>query len=181
MRGSLISRDTARPCVKVVQRFSVLAACTAALLPAPSGAQTWQEENTTLPAALSREGGIALEIRGGSELRFTVDPASISIGRDGVVRYVVRAVSRSGTENAVFEGVRCETGQATTYARWDSTRQQWQVPTQRDWRDLSGPAQSLVARHLANTGLCAGRAPNDSVRQILADLRLGRREVGDQR
>ena len=50
----------------------------------------WQEADVPAPAAVKLTGLIALDIPG-STLRFGVDPASVSVGGDGVVRYVVVA------------------------------------------------------------------------------------------
>ena len=39
--------------------------------------------------------------------KFFVDPRSISVGRDKVVRYTLVARSQSGVENVAYEGMRC--------------------------------------------------------------------------
>lgn len=45
-----------------------------------------------------------------------VDSASIDIGKDGVIRYVLIAKSGGGGENISFEGIRCETRERKLYA-----------------------------------------------------------------
>jgi hypothetical protein len=42
-----------------------------------------------------------------SDFRYYVDPASVSVGDDRIVRYVQVARSASGAENVSFEGIRC--------------------------------------------------------------------------
>jgi len=45
-----------------------------------------------------------------------LDPASLSDGRDGVIRFTLVVRSPSGAENISHEGIRCETGQKRVYA-----------------------------------------------------------------
>jgi len=47
---------------------------------------------------------------------YGIDPDSVAIGADGVVRYTVVLRSRSGARNVLFEGIRCENLQYKTYA-----------------------------------------------------------------
>ena len=51
-----------------------------------------------------------------SEFRFFIDAASLGVGADGVVRYVLVARSAAGVENISFEGMRCATGEVRIYA-----------------------------------------------------------------
>ena len=46
-----------------------------------------------------------------------IDPSTIMVGGDGVVRYVAVMTNSSGTSNAMYEGIRCLTGEVKTYAR----------------------------------------------------------------
>lgn len=127
----------------------------------------WKEAQVPAPPPLRTEGLIAIELPG-STLRFGVDPASIGIGADGIVRYVVVASSSSGAVNAFYEGVRCSTGEVKLYARhnpgsgWVQTRDvEWQ------------PLQDRSSRHsmlIARNGACNSGAPNQSIRQIARDL-----------
>ena len=153
-----------------------------ALLASAAHAQTgWRENDVALPEGLSRARLVSFDVGVGSELSYSLDAGSLAVGSDGVVRYVVLASSRSGAENALFEGLRCETGEATTYARWNSSEQRWVAVTPNSWRILSGIATSRVALRLAQTALCEGRAPNAPVARMLADLQRGGKLIGDER
>jgi hypothetical protein len=45
-----------------------------------------------------------------------VDTASISVGKDRVVRYTVVIEATGGARNVSFEGLRCESGERRLYA-----------------------------------------------------------------
>ncbi len=51
--------------------------------------------------------GIAATTRLRTDFRYFVDPATVSVGADRIVRYVLVARSPSGVENVRFEGIRC--------------------------------------------------------------------------
>src|SRR5690606_30431351 len=78
----------------------------------------WKELEAQPPPALRTSGLVMLEVRG-SSLQFGVDPDSFSIGPDLVVRYVLVGRSDSGAVNAMYEGIRCNTGDVKVYARHD--------------------------------------------------------------
>ena len=127
----------------------------------------WREV-APAPPALRTEGLIRIDMPQ-SNLRFGVDPASVSLGSDGVVRYVVVASSNTGAVNAFYEGIRCSTAEVRLYARHNPDSG-WVLLSDGEWRSLH---QTLPSRHsliLARTGICAGGAPNQSTTQIVRDL-----------
>lgn len=105
-----------------------------------------------------------------SGLKFGVDPKTISIAPEGIVRYVVVATSSSGTVNAMYEGVRCATGEFRVYAR-HNPGSGWANTTTADWKSLYAPAPSRHTLAIAKAGICKGNAPNSSVEQIVRDLK----------
>ena len=127
----------------------------------------WREV-APAPPPLRTEGLIRIDMPL-SNLRFGVDPASVSLGSDGVVRYVVVASSSTGAVNALYEGIRCSTAEVRLYAR-HNPESGWVLLSDGEWRSLH---QTLPSRHslvLARTGVCAGGAPNQSTAQIVRDL-----------
>lgn len=111
---------------------------------------------------------VALEMPG-SQLRFGVDPASIQIGKDGVVNYVVVASSSSGAVNGMYEGVRCATGEMKLYAR-NLPGSGWVPAKEAEWRPLHSQGMSRHSLLIARNGACVGQAPNQSPSQIARDL-----------
>jgi hypothetical protein len=143
-----------------------------------SGQTTWQENEVALPGPVQRDQLIPFDMSTRTELQFSVDASSITIGSDRVVRYVLLARSSSGAENILYEGLRCETGEARNHARWNQAEQRW-IPYSGStpWRPLSGVAASLPAARLAYLAFCEGRTPTEPLARLLADLRRGGKNV----
>jgi hypothetical protein len=130
----------------------------------------WREIEAPPPPALRTTGLIELEMPR-STLRFGVDPASVTLGSDGIVRYVVVAQSASGTVNAMYEGVHCKTGDVKVYARHNPGSGWVRVP-EAAWVPLhSGLSQTRHSLLIARGGACVGNGPNQNAAQIVRDLR----------
>lgn len=128
----------------------------------------WKEMDAPQPAPLRLDRLIRIEIPE-STLRFGVDPASIALTADGIVRYVVVATSGSGAVNALYEGIRCSTGESRVYAR-HNVDSGWVPVKDGLWRSLSEPRPSRHSLVIARNGACIGGAPNQSPAQIVKDL-----------
>ena len=130
----------------------------------------WREQEVPPPPALQTQGLVDIEIgTGPSDLRFGVDPKSVSVGKDRVVRYVIVATSGSGAVNASYEGLRCDRGEYRVYAR--NSGPAWRAVTM-EWRSLFDGMEGRRALAVARGGACQGRTPNDSPSQILRDLAM---------
>jgi hypothetical protein len=158
----------------MLRSFLALAVCSAAACAfaqdIPNPQADWKEMDAPPPPALRTEGLIPIEVAG-SSLRFGIDPKSITVGGDRVVRYVVVATSSSGVVNGIYEGLRCDAGTAKVYARYNPDSG-WVPASNSDWQDVRGGASAT--RHsysIARSGACANSAPNGSAAQIAQDLR----------
>ncbi len=129
----------------------------------------WREAEAPPAPAFKLDGLIPLEMPR-STLRFGVDPASVSLGSDGVVRYVVVATGAPGAVNALYEGIRCNTAEFKVYARYNAGSG-WTVAKDSPWRPLRDTQVSSHSLLIARTGACVGHAPNRSADQIVRDLR----------
>ena len=129
----------------------------------------WKEAEAPRPPAVRTTGLIPLEVPG-SLLRFGVEPSSVSLGPDGVVRYVVVASSSAGAVNAMYEGVRCSSGQVRLFARHNPDSGWVQTPAS-EWRSVHEDSNFRYSLQVARNGACIGQAPSHSVAQILRDLR----------
>lgn len=156
-----------------------VAAASAAELGAPPGtpdntnipdAPEWKEMDAPPPPPLRTQGLIPIEVEG-SRLSFGVDPASISVGSDRIVRYVVVARSSGGALNAMYEGLRCDGGQVKVYARY-SPGPGWVPVRDGEWQPLhGGPSNTRHSLAIARGGACMESAPNGSASQIALDLK----------
>jgi len=117
----------------------------------------WQETEVPPPPAFSRDKLLPLNMPIYVTLQFGVDPATISVSADGVVRYVVVASNASGSVNAFYEGIRCGTGEVKTYARASNTGA-WTLIKDAQWRGLTDNQPSKHAWVFARQAACEGRA-----------------------
>ena len=130
----------------------------------------WKEQEAPPPPPLRTTGLIPLEVPG-SSLRFGIDPASVAIGKDRVVRYVVVATSSTGAVNGIYEGISCDKAAVRIFARHNPDSG-W-VEAKNQWQPLHETRNSRYSLQVARTGACLGDAPNDSAAQIVRDLRSG--------
>ena len=126
----------------------------------------WREVEAPPPPAVSLDGLIPVDMPR-SALRFGIAPASVTLGTDGIVRYVVVASSASGTVNGLYEGIRCSTGEHKVYAR-HNPGSGWVIARDAPWQAVQQVRHGLV---IARAGVCVGHAPNQPVTRILSDLR----------
>jgi hypothetical protein len=133
----------------------------------PNEESDWKESEVPPPPALRTSGLVAVEVSASAELRYGVDPESIAVGKDRVVRYVIVASSRSGAINALYEGLRCDRGEYRVYAR--SSGQGWR-PAETEWKSIFEGAEARQALAIAKGGACVGRTPNGGAERIARDL-----------
>lgn len=137
----------------------------------------WREADAPPPPPLRQDGLVPFVVSVNSQLRFGVDPASVTLGPDGVIRYVIVAQSASGALNAWYEGLRCTTAQVKTYAHWNpGPPGEWRPNPGAEWRNLGGEFASRPAVALARNGFCDGPTPNGRPADMLRALRVGKPE-----
>ena len=117
----------------------------------------WKETEVPPPPVFRTDRLIKLEMPRYLATQFGVDPQTLQITPDGLVRYVMVASSPGGTTQAMYEGLRCLTGEVKTYARFGSDGT-WSPVRDPQWRALSGNQASAHALALARQGACDGRA-----------------------
>jgi len=76
----------------------------------------WQERVVDFPAAPLPENLQSFYVSAATDNEFFVDATSLTVGPDGVVRYVLVIQSAGGVRNVSFEGLRCETRERRVYA-----------------------------------------------------------------
>jgi hypothetical protein len=130
----------------------------------------WKETEVPPPPALRTQGLIPIEMPSGIALRFAVDPASVSVGADGVVRYVIVASSPTGTVNAMYEGLRCNTAEVKVYARHNPDSG-WVPARNSEWQPLHNRPNSRHSLTVARTGACVGQGPSGNASEIVRALR----------
>lgn len=139
----------------------------------------WQEGDYAFPAEVKEESLRTFFVSSASPNRFFVDQSSVSVGSDGVVRYVLLVRTPGGAENVTFEGIRCATGERRIYA---SGRKggDWAPMKQSEWQPISDNDYNRPRAALAYDYFCDGPvAPRDSAHAL---RRLqGKRDPTDPR
>jgi hypothetical protein len=137
----------------------------------PANDVDWKETDVPPPPAFDLQRLVRFEVNPNSSMVFGIDPQTIQISKqDGMVRYVVVARSDTGVVNAMYEGVRCTTGEFKTYARAFGDGK-WRVQEQPEWVSLRAKLPSMHTARLARQGVCDGSAPMLSVREVVEALK----------
>jgi hypothetical protein len=129
----------------------------------------WKEDSAPTVPAFEIKRLVPFEVAANSPLQWGVDPQTMTIGKDDIVRYVVVAQSPSGVVNAMYEAIRCGTGEWKTYARYNQDSG-WTNASEPKWQPLRGGPSPHAAR-LASQGVCTGNAAAGSVREIVQNVR----------
>lgn len=135
--------------------------------------KVWTETATVPPTSFSTEVLIPFEVMKASALTYGIDPNTLTVGEDGVVRYVMVARSGSGALNVMYQGIRCATAETKTYARL-SDKGAWNVSPDTHWQELSFRGPTRPAMILARQGVCEGRTITGNVQKIASTLKTGR-------
>jgi len=138
-------------------------------------ADDWKEADVPPPPAFNASRLIYIQMPPYMSLKFGVDPATITVTGDGVVRYVVVAGTKVGdTSNAFYEGIRCASDEVKQYARYSAGA--WQPASGAEWKRIDD-RNSRYAKELAAQGLCRGHAPRASVDEMLRQFKNPLREL----
>ena len=115
----------------------------------------WKEGVVPPPPSFNKDKLIPIDMPPFVSLKFGVDPATLTISTEGILRYVMVASNASGSISAMYEGLRCATGEVKTYARYNSSGQ-WSLVSSPTWQRLNDNRPSQHALALANQGVCEG-------------------------
>lgn len=137
-------------------------------------------EEVVSPPRYPRAGDLVpVDLPAPAGMRFFVDAATLSMGKDHVVRYVLVGRSAGGARNVTFEGIRCSPREFRIYAfgrgdgNWGGSAGPWQ--------SRRSPDVSPARRSLAQDYFCADGFPvRDAVEAVAALHRPApTRQVGD--
>lgn len=78
--------------------------------------KAWEELAIRLPASPRQQDLLGFYVSAVTVNRFFIDPASVSVGGDGVVRYTLVVTTPAGARNVSYEGMRCDTRERRLYA-----------------------------------------------------------------
>jgi hypothetical protein len=127
----------------------------------------WNEDEVVLPPYPAKAQLLEFSVTPSNGFRFYIDTRSLSVGKDGVVRYVLVARSDSGAENVTFEGLRCAQAEYRIYAVGRSpasasaagdSKPEW-AGRAAGWRPIAGERLQLWRTALHREYFCAQNQP----------------------
>ena len=136
---------------------------------------TWTEaevSSTNFPALPKDENLIPFDVSRLSSNTFFVDAASISMGKDEVIRYTLVIKSPSGTRNISYEGMRCTTTERRAYA-FASNNGNWSPSRRSGWQTIQGNSLNRHYAALYASYFCPPGAEIISATAAISILRKG--------
>ena len=105
--------------------------------------QAPSDDNVVPPPFPSSAELIEFSMADAGGFRFFVDGGTLSVDKDGVVRYVLVAQSPNGAQNVSYEGLRCAAVEHRVYATGQSDRT-W-APARTTWQPLRNARRWQIA------------------------------------
>jgi len=141
----------------------------------------WKEERVVIPP-YPKEGDLQEFPVDQPQNRFTyyVDRASLTVGKDDIVRYTVVVRSRSGAENVMHEGVRCQTKEYKGYA-FGNGRGAYRKARKPMWRIISKRKHNFFRHTLVTDYLCNVKIGDHTTENILQHMRYHHRRIREDR
>lgn len=129
----------------------------------------WSELQAQLPAYPKQENLLPFFVSAATDNQFYIDALSISVGGDGVVRYVLIVKSPEGAMNVSFEGMRCATHEKKIYAfgRMDGS---WSKARFAKWEQIRYAERNRQHHMLYDDFFCAAglsvNSPEDAINAL---------------
>lgn len=131
----------------------------------------WREQQGELPAYPEQlDELLPLNIStGGSPYRIYLDPASVTVGGDGVVRFTSVLISSSGVWNVTYEGMRC--GEMTWRRLAYGSGGRWHRLDNAAWTRIDGRGMNRYRKLLYQEYLCELSEQDEPAGVLIRKLR----------
>lgn len=132
----------------------------------------WRENAVKPPEFPQADRLVEFYVSAATSFRFFIDPKTLMVGDDGVIRYVLVARSASGAQNVSFEGIRCKTGELKQYAtgRDDSS---WAERRGAEWVPIDPKTVNRQHQALRREYFCPQSVPIRTAAEGIDALRRG--------
>lgn len=137
----------------------------------------WVEDTTRLPGPPDTAHLIEVQLGSNARHRIFIDPASISVGNDRVVRYTMVMQTAGGATNVVFEGIRCATLERRIYATGQANGA-WHSAEGARWQPVNRNGHGNPYVLLIREVFCPNGLVVESPTKAVQLLRAGGRTVG---
>ncbi len=131
----------------------------------------WREQRSDLPAYpehLDRLLPLGIST-GGHPYKIYLDPASLSVGADGVVRFTSILISSSGVWNVTYEGMHC--GEKTWRRLAYGSSGRWYRLDSTEWTHIDGRGINRFRKVLYKEYFCELSEQGESAEVLVRKLR----------
>jgi hypothetical protein len=125
-----------------------------------------------LPAPPKVDTLIGFDPQRPTTMKFFVDPASVTVGTDGIVRYTLVARGDGSAMNVSYEGIRCKTRERKTFA-YGRTDGSWLEARDPQWTTIGGSPATGPSFALYEDFFCPARAIVATGVEAVEALRMG--------
>lgn len=136
-------------------------------------AARWEEEVLQLPAFPQEATLREFYVSATTTHKYYIDTATLSVGKDGVVRYALVVRTGGGATNISFEGMRCETREFRIYATGNRDGS-WAPARRSEWRPVENKPTNRYHAALARDYFCPVGTAIHSADEGREALRLGK-------
>jgi len=132
--------------------------------------EAWKESAATLPAYPNDDDLLEFPVEEdtGAKLRYFIDSKTLTIGDDGIVRYVLVIRAGQGAKNVVFEGMHCSTREYKTYA-FGTGKETFHSLRKPAWKPIRRNTRTAYHQRLVDHYLCHGEYSVARDRQNIVD------------
>jgi len=136
-------------------------------------APKWEEEAMQLPAFPQEANLREFYVSATTAHKYYIDATTLSVGKDGVVRYALVIRTRGGSTNITYEGMRCESGEVKVYATGHRDGA-WSVARRSEWRPIENKPTNRYHAALSREFFCPVGNPIYTAEEGREALRLGK-------
>jgi hypothetical protein len=136
---------------------------------------TWAEDKIeTLPPLPQASNLLPFNVSQNTPLTFAVDKSTLTVGNDGVVRYVVVVTSPAGARNVNYEGIRCDTYEWRRYASINDEQNGWDQGVAFDFKRIENGELNAYQAALYQDYFCTSKLPVGTAKQIVENIQYKR-------
>lgn len=134
----------------------------------------WREDNIELPSPPSADAYNEVQVSNMGRSILKVDPSSVRVGNDGVVRFVYAIISSSGVANIFYEAYRCETSEYKVYATSGAYDKSWSALRKTIWRPILPQGHLNYREDLRRYYICPWGGGAQTVSKMSGALKKGK-------
>ena len=136
----------------------------------------WQELEIELPPFPKEQNLVEFYVSAVATNKYYIDASSLSVGKDGVVHYVLVVKTGGGATNVSFEGIRCKELSWKHYATGRADQESWAKSraSHIDWRPIENKPVNRHHAALSRDLFCPKGNPIHNADDGRNALRLGK-------